>query len=61
MILRGTEDDFLPVYFGGTQLREIYFNGELIKGLIYGGTRLFARTLKRFRSMRIPELRPLSV
>ncbi len=61
MILRGTEDDFLPVYFGGTQLREIYFNGELLKGLIYGGTRLFARAQNHFRAKRMPALRPLGI
>lgn len=46
VIIRGTEDDLLPVYFGGKQLSEIYFNGEKISGLIYGGTRLFARMVR---------------
>lgn len=43
VIIRGMEDDELPVYFNGTRLREIYLNGELIEGLVYGGTRIFAR------------------
>lgn len=43
VIIRGTEDDMLPVYFNGTQLKEIYLNSELLEGLIYGGTRIFAR------------------
>lgn len=46
VIIRGTEDDFLPVYFDGKQLSEIYFNGEKISGLIYGGTRLFAEAMR---------------
>ena len=58
VIIRGTEDDALPVYFDGTQLQEIYFNGELLKGLIYGGTRLFARVLDwlRVRRIAVPEM-----
>ena len=42
VIIRGTEDDDLPVYFDGTRLSEIFFNGEKLSGLIYGGTRIFA-------------------
>ncbi|MBR4039420.1 MAG: hypothetical protein IKJ11_04895 [Clostridia bacterium] len=49
VIIRGTEDDFLPVYFNGTQLSEIYFNGEKLAGLIYGGTRIFARVMAWIR------------
>ena len=49
MILRGTEDDFLPVKFNGTQLTKITFNGETVTGLIYGGTRIFAQALRRMR------------
>ena len=47
MILRGTEDDFLPVYFDGRQLSEMYFNGEKLTGLIYGGARVFAQVFER--------------
>lgn len=57
VILRGTEDDFTPVYFDGTRLSEIYFNGERLEGLIYGGVRLFARMLSRL-GMRRRALRP---
>lgn len=49
MILRGTEDDFLPVKFNGVQLTGITFNGQAVTGLIYGGTRIFAQALRRMR------------
>ena len=49
MIIRGTEDDLIPVYFNGKQLSEIYFNGTQIKGLIYGGKTIFARVCNWFR------------
>ena len=49
MILRGTEDDFLPVKFNDTQLTHMTFNGETVTGLIYGGTRIFADALRRMR------------
>jgi len=49
VIIRGTQDDMLPVYFNGKQLSEIYFNEEKLKGLIYGGTRLFSQLLGRKR------------
>lgn len=45
VILRGTEDDFLPVRFNGTQLSKITFNGQAVTGLIYGGKRIFSRVL----------------
>lgn len=43
VILRGTEDDFLPVYFNGTRLQRMFFNGEPVTGFVFGGVRLFAR------------------
>ena len=49
MILRGTEDDFLPVKFNGVQLTQMTFNGQVVTGLIYGGTRIFADALRRMR------------
>ena len=49
MILRGTEDDFLPVKFNDTQLTHMTFNGETVTGLIYNGTRIFADALRRMR------------
>ena len=51
MILRGTEDDFLPVKFNDTQLTHMTFNGEAVTGLIYNGTRIFARAMRRLRQM----------
>lgn len=49
VILRGTQDDFLPVKFDGVQLSKILFNGEEVTGLVFGGTRIFARMLRRMR------------
>ena len=50
VILRGTQDDLLPVYFNGKQLSEMYFNGEKLAGLIYGGTRVFAQMFSKWMS-----------
>lgn len=47
VILRGTQDDLLPVRFNGVQLTNMTFNGQDVTGLIYGGTRIFARLLRR--------------
>lgn len=47
VILRGTEDDFTPVWFDGVHVSEIFFNGEKVNGLIYDGMRLFAQMIKR--------------
>jgi len=41
VILRGTEDDFLPVWFNGTQLSEMYMNGAKVETFIYDGTKIF--------------------
>ena len=41
VILRGSEDDFLPVWFNGTQLSEMYVNGEKVTSFTYAGTKLF--------------------
>ena len=46
MILRGTQDDLLPVFFNGVQLSEIYLNGVKATGLIRDGVRVFARRMK---------------
>lgn len=48
VILRGTEDDFLPVKFDGVQLSKILINGEEVTGLVYGGTRIFARRCRKW-------------
>jgi len=47
-ILVGTEDDFLPVYFNGKQLSEIFYNGSAVTGLICGGARIFARRCRKW-------------
>lgn len=41
VILRGTEDDFLPVFFNGTQLSEMYVNGAKVETFTYAGTKIF--------------------
>lgn len=41
VILRGTEDDFLPVKFNGTQLTELIYNGTTVQHLIYNGQQLY--------------------
>ena len=61
MILRGTEDDFLPVKFNGVQLTQMTFNGEAVTGLIYGGTRIFAHVLRRMRQMLSGRMRAYGV
>lgn len=49
VIMRGTEEDFTPVWFNGIQISEIFFGGQKAEGMIYDGTRLFARLLKGLR------------
>ena len=46
MILRGTQDDLLPVFFNGVQLSEIWLNGVKATGLIRDGVRVFTRRMK---------------
>lgn len=41
VILRGTEDDFLSVFFNGTQLSEMYMNGAKVETFTYAGTKIF--------------------
>ena len=45
-ILRGTQDDLLPVFFNGVQLSEIWLNGVKAGGLIRDGVRVFTRRMK---------------
>lgn len=55
VILRGTEEDLIPVFFNGTQLSAVMLNGRKAAGMIYDGVRLYARrlaqrTVSRLRS-----------
>lgn len=52
VIIRGKQDDVIPVWFNGKQLNEIFFNGERVDGLVYGGTRIFARRCVEWLSKR---------
>lgn len=47
VIIRGTEEDVLPVFYDNTQLGDLFFNGTQITSLIYNGTKLFCEKLKR--------------
>ena len=49
VILRGTQDDNIPVIFNGTLLADIVYNGTKITGLIYDGTRIFANARQEIR------------
>lgn len=51
VILRGTQDDLLPVRFNGVQIAKMTFNGQDVTGLIYDGTRIFVERLRRMRQM----------
>ncbi len=48
VVLRGTQDDYLPVFFDGTQLQHVVFNGVSVSDLIYGGTKIFARRCREW-------------
>ena len=52
VILRGTQDDLLPVFFNGVQLSEIWLNGVKAGGLIRDGVRVFMRAIRRFDAER---------
>lgn len=41
VILRGTQDDALPIIFNGTQISQLIYNGTAISSVIYNGTKLF--------------------
>ena len=47
VIIRGTQDDYIPVIFNGTQLDKIIYNGVTLTSLIYNGTKLYCRKFKR--------------
>lgn len=43
VIIRGTQDDLIPVFFNGTQLSAVWLNGTKAAGLIYDGVRVYIR------------------
>lgn len=53
VILRGTQDDLLPIFFDGTQLSAVVWNGKKLSGLIYGGQRIFSRMGCALRERRL--------
>ena len=59
MILRGTQDDLLPVFFNGVQLSEIWLNGVKAGGLIRDGVRAVSYT-HLLRGRQGPALRNLA-
>lgn len=40
VIIRGMEEDALPVFFNGTELAEIVFDGVAVETIVYNGTTL---------------------
>ena len=49
VIIRGEQDDELPVYFDRTRLQRLFFNGLEIEHLIYNGTQVFMRRVRRWK------------
>ncbi len=47
VIIRGTQDDLIPVFFNGTQLSAVFLNGRKAAGLIYDGVRVYFRRMMR--------------
>lgn len=47
VILRGDQDDLLPVEFDGVTLQKILSNGEEVSHLIHDGTQVFMERLRR--------------
>lgn len=41
IIIRGTQDDNIPVIFNGTQLQKIIYNGTTITSLYYNGKKIY--------------------
>ena len=52
VIVRGKEDDLIPVWYNGVQLAKIFFNGVELEHLSYGGKQLYARVIKLIRRWR---------
>lgn len=47
IVIRGTQEDTIPVSFNGTTLEKIMFNGVEVKSLIVNGVKLFMERMKR--------------
>ena len=45
IIIRGTQEDCIPVKFNGKQLKNIIFDGKEIAHLIFNGTTIYMRRL----------------
>lgn len=45
VIIRGTQDDLLPVVYNGTQLSKIVYNGVAVTSLVYNGIRIYMRRM----------------
>lgn len=52
VIIRGKEDDLIPVWYNGVQLAKIFFNGVELEHLSYGGKQLYARVTRFMRRWR---------
>ena len=58
VILRGYQDDILPVKFNGTTLTRMIFDGSEVKHLIHNGTRLFTERFKEWSKPKTLSLQP---
>lgn len=48
IILRGMQDDQLPVKFDGVTLQRILYEGEEVLHLIHDGTKIFIERVRRW-------------
>lgn len=53
IILRGKQDDQLPVKFDGVTLQRILFDGEEVMHLIHDGTKIFMQRLRQMWNRRL--------
>ncbi len=46
VIIRGTEQDYVDVYFGGVRLTDVYYNGTRLESWVHNGVKLFFERLR---------------
>ena len=46
VVIRGSQDDLIPVFYNGTQLAKIIYNGVTVGSLVYNGTKLYMRRIR---------------
>lgn len=55
IIIRGTQDDYLPIIYNGTRISNLIYNGTTITSLIYNGTKLYFKKIKQVFNRLMPE------